>query len=535
MWIDRLQSRLQTEISPEVVERHETHISWVLLAGEWAWKFKKPVNFGFIDFSTLEKRRFACEEELRINRRTAAELYVAVATVTGSETEPTLNGTGPILDYAVQMRRFPTESLAATLLAQKALTRDQFTALARSLAEFQQAAEVATPESNWGQAVQVFAPVGDTIETLERALQETNPNASEEQSTAPNAGQPAASPDRRDNQRGEQLQTIRNWCASEFARLRGWFAERKQQGRIRECHGDLHLGNLVLWNGLLTPFDAIEFNPALRRIDVANELAFTTMDLIDRGRADLSAWFLNQWLEQSGDYAALAGLRFYQVYRALVRAKVAWLQRQPLLAARIERETNGRTIPESATESELREREEEYLALAERLIAPREPRLWITCGVAGSGKSTGTADLLCQSGAIRIRSDVERQRLHGRTPESKTPAHERAAVYSPAGQQQVYDRLLQLSEQILTSGNSVIVDATFLSRRQRDLFAALAARLGVPFEILLFDQPLEQLVDRVRQREKSGSDASEAGEDVLREQWQRWERPAAEEPARRMS
>lgn len=442
----------------------ETHISWVLLAGGFAWKIKKPVTLPFLDYGTVEKRRACCLEELRVNRRFAPDLYLEVVELaTQSGTEP-----------AVKMRRFAEALRLDHVCARGELDAAQLAQFARTLAEFQAAADVApdfgTPEIILADALENFAE-------LERL-------------------QPAAS---------LQLARLKAWTEAEFDRRQPDFVRRRRNGRVRDGHGDLHLGNLVLLDGRITPFDGIEFNAGFRCIDVANEIAFTLLDLLDHGQPGLASWLLNEWLVWSGDFDALTVLRFYLVYRALVRAKVAALQRKP-------DECAG------------------YLGWAGKLTAPLAQALTITCGPSGCGKTFETSRRLAGAeflDTVRIRSDVERKRLYGLAPDEASGG----AIYTPAATLRTYARLGELAELAILAGWSAIVDAAFLKRAERDGFRALARRLDVPFGIIAPEAAPAELARRIAARR---GDASEATVAVL-EQQLAWAEPlAADELALRI-
>ena len=291
---------------------------------------------------------------------------------------------------------------------------------------------------------------------------------------------------------------LRAWTEAEFARRRDVFAARRAGGFVRECHGDLHLGNLVLLGDRVTPFDCIEFNEDFRWIDVASEIAFTYVDLLDHGQPGLACWLLNEWLARSGDQGsggALSVLRFYAVYRAMVRAKVAALR--------------GRAAEAAG-----------YLALAERLGVSPRPTLTITFGLSGSGKTTASsARLLADASAatVRFRSDVERKRLFGLAADADSGG----AIYSVDASARTHARLAELARAALADGWTVIVDAAFLKRAERRTFAALADELGIPFDILACAAPVDALRERLAARR---DDASEATAAVL-EQQQTWLEP----------
>jgi uncharacterized protein len=473
--IQRLQQSPQAFPHPVAdVPCIETHISWVLLAGEHAYKFKKPLKLDFLDYSTLALRRAGCEEELRINRRTAPDLYLGVVAVTGSPDAPRIGGTGPVLDWAVHMRRFDQAALFSHRIEQQQLLPRHVDALAAHVAAFHEGADVAPPDGAFGQPDTVLATARQNLSTLSGWV---------------DAGGLRAA-----------LDAVTRWTVEEGERLRPVFAQRLAQGRVRECHGDLHLGNLVLIAGAPQLFDAIEFNPALRWIDVMADVAFLAMDLQARGRADLAWRFLNGWLELTGDYAGLRVLAFYLAYRAMVRAKVA--------AIRL-----GQTA--GADREAARHEMARYLNLAAQFTMPRERWLWLASGVSGSGKSSQSQALIEARGVVRLRADVERKRLFGLPPEASSAGVADGGIYTAKATRRTYDRLAVLARAVLDAGLPVLVDATFLRRAQRDAFRALARERGVPGLILAFDAPEAVLRERVRQRAWSGKDVSEAGLAVL--------------------
>jgi aminoglycoside phosphotransferase family enzyme/predicted kinase len=461
------------------VELIETHISWVCLAGDYAYKLKRPVNLGFLDFSTLQARRYYCEEELRLNRRTAADLYLEVVPVAGTADAPRIGAAGPAIDYALKMRRFPQEALADRLAARGELGPARIDAMGAAIAAFHAAIPAVPERSRFGSARSVAAPAlrnFDAIETLVR-----------------------------DPEDHERLERLRAWTRAEAARNREAFSARRRGGWVRECHGDLHLRNIVFLDHRPVLFDCIEFSPELRWIDVMSEAAFLVMDLLDH-RLDAAAWrLLNAYLEATGDYAGLSVLRFYLVYRAMVRAKIACIRAQQ--------------TPNGAGEPLSLEREYRgYLALAESLARPPQPFLVLMHGLSGSGKTTVSQGLLERTGAVRLRSDVERKRLHGLAPGSRSGSGTQAGLYAPAATRKTYERLKQLARGIVESGWPALVDASFLSRSERGMFVALARELGVPLSIVSCNALESELRRRVENRQAAASDASEAGVAVLERQ-----------------
>jgi uncharacterized protein len=465
--------------SVERVERLETHISYVFLAGPHAYKVKKALNLGFLDFTTLSRRHFYCQEELRLNRRLAPAIYLDVVPITGSYTRPRLGGDGAPIEYAVKMRRFAQEDILDALLARQCLTGAQIDRLAEKIATFHAAAEIASAEDSYGSPDAISQPALENFAQIRRT--------------------DAVSLNLAD------IDALEQWTVSQGAALAEDFRARKAGGFVRECHGDFHLGNVALVDDDITIFDCLEFSANLRWIDVMNEVAFMVMDLRDKKRPDLAQRFLNGYLEISGDYAGLRVLRFYVVYRAMVRAKV-----QALRAAQA-----GINAEQKA--AALREYRN-YVALARQQIQVARAAILITHGLSGSGKTTHTQTLLETIDAVRIRSDLERKRLHGVPPMARSGSRVAAGLYTSEINLRTYQRLKDLTSTIVAAGYVVIVDATFIERRQRDPFRALAASVAVPFVILDFAVPLAILRARISERARSQHDASEADVPVLEHQ-----------------
>ena len=468
------------------VEWIETHISWLVLAGDFVYKFKKPLKLDFLDFSNPALRRAACEEELRINRRTAPALYLGLVALSGQagclQLQPAEMAPADA-EPAVRMRRFAQEALLSHLLEQQRLLPSHIDALAQQVAQFHAGASVATAEQGWGTAQAVVAPVQDCLAALQPLLAQWVPDM------------------------GPALRRLAQWCAAQGTALGPVFAQRLQSGRVRECHGDLHLANLVLMDGQPQLFDAIEFNPALRWIDCVADIAFLAMDLEARGRADLAWRFLNAWLEHTGDYAGLQVLPYYRVYRALVRARVAGMR-----LTQVEGGVGG-----DAHAASLRELQR-YLALALRFTAPPAVELWLAHGFSGAGKSTQSQALMAERGVVRVRADVERKRLFGLSPQASSAAV-RGGIYTAEASQLTHEALARAARWALGAGHIVLVDATFLNPAMRQCFMALATQAQVPCRILSFEAPLAVLRERVRSRQLAGGDASEASVQVLESQW----------------
>jgi len=469
----------------------ETHISTVLLTGRHAYKIKKPVDLGFLDFTTLAARMRFCNDELRLNRRLAPDLYLGVVAIGGTPDAPVLDDAGPAIEYAVKMREFPQDALLSRVLARGELTAAHIDALAADVAAFHGRIDVAPADG----------PFGHPDAVLYYALQDFR-------QIRPLVGDPADL---------AALDALEAWTCREHTAQGHLFAARRRGGFVRECHGDLHLGNVALVDGRLTIFDCLEFNAELRWIDVASEIAFVAMDLADRGRVDFAHRFVDAYLAATGDYAALPLLSFYLAYRALVRAKVACLRGAQLAPG----------VAKTALAAEFRG----YLRLAEGYARPTRGAIVVTHGLAGSGKTTLSQSLLETVGAIRVRSDVERKRLAGLAATAGSGSEVAGGLYSTDATARTYERLADLAHLIVDSGRVAIVDATFLARRQRDRFRALAADMLVPFVIVAFTAREPVLRERIAARARRGDDASEADVAVLDHQLATQEPLAADEQA----
>lgn len=470
--------RRQLEAGGAAVELIETHMSRVLLAGDRAWKIKKPVDLGVADFGSLERRHHFCCEELRLNHRHAPALYRRVVPVTGSPAAPRLGGDGPAIEWALEMRRLPPRALLSECLADGRLEPAHIDLLAARVAAGHRSAPAAASDGPWSTPGHAISPIADRLSSL-AAL-------------------------------GEDVTDLDAWLATEGGRLAPLMARRAADGRVRECHGDMHLANVALLDGSPTPFDAIEFDPALRWIDVQCDIAFTTMDLLAHGRDRLAWHFVDAWLTASGDFDGMALARLYLTYRALVRAWVCLLRPSTPPAPR-------------ATD---------YLRLARRLARqPQHPRLLVTHGLSGSGKSHLTQGLLEETGAVRLRSDVERKRLFGLGALESSAGRGRGDIYGRAANERTYGRLEDLARGLLRCGWPVIVDAACLRRAERDRFVALARDLAVPCTLLECRAAPDVLRERVRHRARHGGDASEADAAVLESQFGHDEPLAPDEAA----
>jgi hypothetical protein len=465
----------------------ETHISWVLLTGEYAYKIKKPVDLGFLDFSTLDLRHEYCLLELDLNRRFTPELYLDVVPIGGHPDRPAIGAT-PALEWAVLMRQFTSAARLDRQIEQGLVSTDDMQVFGESLARLHdQSPSLIGDADSYGSTRAISDPVKDNFTVLRKHCTET-----------------AVS---------DRLDDLADWCTQELARLTPTIPDRQATGRVRECHGDLHLENLVRLDGWITPFDCLEFDAALRCIDVINEVAFLLMDTLRIGRQDLGFSFLNRYLEVSGDYPGTAMLPFYCVYRCLVRAKVAVLRRDH----------------DTGSNADVNR----YLELAVRLAGQdHEPCLVICRGLSGSGKTHLSQKLLSSMPAIRIRSDIVRKRLLRIGELESSGSAVGKGLYDPEITAKTYGTLARFAAIALTAGYDVIVDATFLRRADRISLQTVATNSKARFAILDCTAEERILAERVEKRHATGHDASEADLAVL--DWQRANlEPLSEDEQRR--
>ena len=503
----------------------DTHLSSVIVTERHAYKLKKPVSLGFVDFTDPQARRAACELELRLNRRLAPALYLGVVPILGSIDAPRLGAplstadaptqlapasdaadAGPVLEHAVWMRCFPQSALWAHRVPAGEVGAGEATALGATIGAFHRDRATRCPGSPHGGSPALRALMHDNVDALR----------------APALGADEATLG--------TLASLARVADERLSRLAATLDARNRDGFVRECHGDLHLGNVVTIDGVAVPFDCLEFSEALRTIDVADEVAFAMMDLQHAGRPDLAGAFLDGWLEATGDFDAVALLDHFRACRALVRAKVAAIHALQSAPRGDDGAGAGRGTGATATATVGRPRaaaEEActsptgagsacagYLRLAAGFgVRTAPPVLVVMHGLSGSGKSALSAVLAAAIGAPRVRSDVERKRLRGLAVADRSGAH--GAMYTGAARDAVYDRLADVAQRVLEAGWPIVVDASFLSRAQRLRFRGLAAAAGATFAIADLQAPEPVLRARLAERAALGADPSDADPAVL--------------------
>lgn len=457
------------------IVRIETHISVVYLAGRYAYKLCKPLDLGFADLSSVDARLRCCREALRLNRRLAPAIYLSVVAIRRVGGSVKIGDAGTPVEPVLKMRRFEERDTLSARLARAAVNPAEIDGIAERLACFHLSTSRHAPNPALGSAAQVREQLLAVLSSLE--------------SLTPSS---VSGP-------------LENWYWQEISRLGPHFDARRHDGFVRECHGDLHLENIVLRHGRATFFDCVEFSEALRWIDITADIAFLVMDLLAHERGELATRFLNRWLALTGDYDGLPALRLYVVYRALVRALAATLK--------------GRSRPRNeASTAAVREN---YLRLADRLTETPRVFLMLCHGFSGSGKSVASEALAQFAGAIRLSSDIERKRAA--RPASGATRASTCAVsplfYTPEAVDANYERLRASTGLLLDAGYPVIVDATFLASTRRRAFLTLATERSIPALIVSFHAGAKVLIERLKARAMQAGEASDADEDVLRLQF----------------
>lgn len=470
-----IQHMCQPEFYPhpvvEPIRLMQTHVSYVLLTGDYAYKVKKPVNFGFLDYSTLEKRHHFCQEELRLNQRAAAEVYLEVVGI-GQRGDTYVLGAETPVEYAVKMVQFPQDTLLSALYGRGELTEDLVRDLATAVADFHHQAETNDHIRSFGAVAQIRQAFDENYEQ-----------------TLAYVGGP---------QTQAQFDETKAYTDRFFEERAELFQRRVAQDRVRACHGDLHLNNVCYWQNRLYLFDCIEFNEPFRYVDVMYDVGFVAMDLLAKDRPDLATAFINHYTEQTGDWDGLQLLPLYISRQAYVRAKVtSFLLGDPAVDA--------------ATKEQASKTAAGYYRLAWSVVQPKAGSIYLMAGLSGSGKSTTAREVARQTGAIHLRSDAVRKHLAG------IPLHQRGdqSLYSLEMTQKTYNRLLQLGLTLAQAGFTVVLDAKYDRAAHRQAALEQAKASGLNLTILHCTAPSEILEQRVRQRSGDIADATVA---VLQQQ-----------------
>ncbi|RNC65284.1 MAG: kinase [Desulfuromonadales bacterium] len=479
----------------ESVELIQTHVSYIFLTDRYVYKVKKPVDFGFLNFSTLDRRRFYCDEEVRLNRRLCPDIYLGVAQVRETLEGASFFGNGRVIDYAVKMKRLPAERMLDRMLRENRVTETHIRAVARAVGLFHQVAErgeeidaggsLATIRANWEENFQQARLFRDITIS------------------------------------GRDAQLIEAWVERFMSEHADQFHQRVNGGFIRDCDGDIHMENICLRDEEnVCIFDCIEFNTRFRHGDTAADIAFLLMDFDYHLRPDFSRIFLDEYIGITGDSEATAVLDFYKVYRAFIRGKVESMRLQ------------DPQIPEEEKVA-ARERAGRYLRLARGYVLRGALRrsLVITCGPTGSGKSFLARELALELGVAMASSDVVRKELAGLEPTDRRAEAFGEGIYAEEATARTYGALLDRAEAALSAGQSIIIDATFRRRSDRRPFTVLAKSQGVPLVIIHATCPEETVRERLDARMNDSREPSDGRWEIYLRQRDEFEPPGEREGA----
>jgi aminoglycoside phosphotransferase family enzyme/predicted kinase len=466
---------------PEKVELVQTQMSFVFLAGEYVYKVKKPVDLGYLDYTTLEKRRYFCQQELKLNRRLCADAYLGVVPIVKHGASFTVEGEGSPVEYAVKMRRLPGEAMLDRLLAEDKAMPEMLARVADKLADFHEMAETNAAISAFGDLATIRQNTEENFNQTEKSI-----------------GRTISLP------KYERIKRYTNEFIQKNAAL---FQERKVNRRIRDCHGDLHAAHICFCNGICI-YDCIEFNDRFRYADVASEVAFLAMDLDHHGRADLARHFVDAYVARSGDTELKTLLAFYKCYRAYVRGKVeSFKLDDPYISD--EDKINIRDVASS------------YFHLSHAYTWSR-PILFITVGLVGTGKSTLSRALAGRLGLVVLSSDITRKRLAGIPLTEHRFQGFHGGIYTPEFTRKTYDAMFAKAGKILSDGGRVLLDASFIHRDERLRAKELAEKSNARFIVLECRLDEGSILRYLEQRQREGS-VSDGRAEILEPQKKRFD------------
>jgi aminoglycoside phosphotransferase family enzyme/predicted kinase len=446
------------------IELVQTQMSFVFLTDQFVYKVKKPVDLGYLDYTTLEKRHFYCQKEVELNRRLCPEIYLGVVPVTSDNGAIRIGGRGETIEYAVRMRRLPQEKMMNVLLANDGVSAEMITGVARKLADFHKEAETSPEISAFGQ---IKAITRNTDENFTQTGNYIGKTISK-----------------------DSYQLIKEYTDNFIQKNAPLFNKRVKEGRIRDCHGDLHAAHICFADGTCI-YDCIEFNDRFRYCDVASEMAFLAMDLDHYGRADLSRALIKAYVADSGDKELLKLLGFYKAYRAYVRGKVEGFKLDDPYISEGEK---TKTLEVAAS----------YFDLA-RAYTRARPALFITVGLVGTGKSTLAQALAGRLGLVVLSSDVTRKQLAGVPLTEHRFEGFDGGIYSDEFSRRTYDKMFSGAGDILGEGGSVVLDASFIRAEERLKAKRLAEEAGADFYIIECQLDEANIKKRLERRLKEGS------------------------------
>ncbi|MDA8414769.1 MAG: AAA family ATPase [Desulfobacteraceae bacterium] len=490
-----LKSLLKPDAYPDAVtsvELVQTHVSYIFLTDRNAYKIKKPVDFGFLNFSTIDRRRFYCNEEVRLNRRLCPDMYEGVVELRETPSGAAFHGNGTIIDYAVKMKRLPADGMLDKLVDSGTVTASTMRKVAAVIAEFHRSALTSPAITEYGRLERIMYNWQENFEQIIPFENLTLP--------------------------ANERELIRSWVSTFAAEHAGVFQKRVDDGFIRECDGDIHLENICIDDDSVHIFDCIEFNERFRCCDTAADIAFLLMDLDYHGRHDLSAGVVDEYILRTGDHGLPALVDFYKIYRAFVRGKVeSFLLNDSGINSDDQALAKMRAI--------------RYFRLVRGYIERQgfKPALFITCGLMGSGKSTLAAQLAFELGISSFNSDTTRKQIMGLPSDTTARSAFGEGIYDRSSTEATYAELLRLAESQLKEGSAVVIDASFMHKSLRAPFAALADKYAVPLIILQVVCSEVENRRRLQRREADNTSVSDGRPELLPLQTAAFEAPDAAE------
>lgn len=457
------------------VEVLQTHISFVALTGKYAYKVKKPVNFGFLDFSTLEKRKQYCEEELRLNRRLCPDIYLDVVPLIQKKDQITLGGEGDVVDYAVKMKEFPQGRIMTTLLNQGKINQETLDKICTILVDFYNASQPSREIEQYGQLDAVRKNIDENFEQTVSVVDVTIPK--------------------------ETYEYIKNATDQFFRQKTNVFEQRIKDGKIQDCHGDLHSGNIVVADNIYI-FDCIEFNKRFRYCDVASDVGFLAMDLDYLNHPYLSSYLINKYVEKSNDTGIFDVLNFYKSYRAYVRGKVIGFK---LSDSNVDEAEKKEIID---TTKKYHDLSHYYASLFSFDLTTNKPLVFIVSGLTGTGKSTLSLKLAVDYHAHQINTDIMRKELAGIDKFERHHDKMNTGLYAPENVDFTYEKVMKRATMLLQEGHNVVLDATFQKQKYREMAREIADKhnaILLPIRCVCPDHIVKKWLEE-RLKKKSVSD-----------------------------
>jgi hypothetical protein len=455
------------------VEVLQTHISYVALTGGYAYKVKKPVDFGFLDFSTLEKRKFFCEEELRLNKRLCPDIYLDVLPITQRDTTLELDGKGKIVDYVLKMKEFPQDQIMTNMLKQGSIDEETMDHLCMLLIDFYASQEPSEEITKYGELNAVKENIDENFEQVKPYIDVTIPK--------------------------DTYWFIKEAATKFFERKKKVFGRRMKEGRIRDCHGDLHSGNIVVAGNKIHIFDCIEFNDRFRFSDVASDIGFLAMDLDYQNYPYLSSYFIQRYVEKSGDADVFDLLNFYKSYRAFVRGKVHGFQlNDPYIDP-----AKKKGITEITRK--YFDLSRYYTSLFSLDLHPGKPVLFLVSGLTGTGKSTVARKIAVDYHATQLNTDVVRKEVASVDQFERHHDSFNTGLYDPKKVDETYEQVMERAAVVLKQKKNVVLDATFQKKRYREMAQHIAAKHHAILLMVQCVSPDTVVKRRLEQRVKKKS------------------------------